>query len=233
MCAKKQHFIVIDTETAALHPSKEVNPHDMRVYDCGWIVATSDGLPVEKRSFVSRETFRNFELMQTAYYAEKLPHYYSGLLSGEWVERTYLDIWKQFLDDCRKYDVKKVFAYNCYFDCSVLNATIKDYSNGFRCKFLPYNVKFYDIMGYVRNGLATQKRFKKWCEITGNLNAQGKPSLSAETVYRYLTKNASFNEAHTALRDCEIELEILRICRKRGYKSPCALGEAKNRNKKK
>lgn len=37
-------------------------------------------------------------------------------------------------------------------------------------------------------------------------------TTNAETVYKYLTKNADFEEEHTGLADVRIELEILCKC---------------------
>ena len=37
-------------------------------------------------------------------------------------------------------------------------------------------------------------------------------TTNAETVYKYLTKNADFEEEHTGLADVHIELEILCKC---------------------
>lgn len=217
-------FIVLDTETAPTATCQGVNPSQMRVYDCGYIVADDDGFIYEKRSYVVRETFRDIDMMNSAYYANKLPLYYQGLLTGEWVETSYYEIWKQLAADCKKYNVKKVWAYNARFDRDTLNSTLEDYSNGFRNVFLPFGVKFYDIMQYAKTCITNKKKYAKFCTLTGSLNGLGKPSNSAETVYRYLSKNGAFSEAHTALQDCEIELAILLKCKKTHTKQPKALG---------
>lgn len=224
MANKKHRFIVVDTETAPTANCKGCDPLNMRVYDIGWIVTDNDGVIYEQHSFIVRETFRNLDMMKSAYYAEKLPLYYSGLLTGEWVEESFLNIWKLFSDECRKYNVKYVWAYNARFDRDTLNSTLEDYSNGFRKVFLPFGCKFKDIMMYAKNKLTKTKRYAKWASLTGAINGQGKPSCSAENVYRYLTKNIGFVEAHTALQDCIIELSIYRACRSRKSKQPKPLG---------
>ena len=216
---KKQCFIVLDTETAPIVPSSEVDPHNMLVYDIGWIVTDWSGVIYERHSFVVRETFRNIDLMNSAYYANKLPLYYQGLLTGEWVEDSFLNIWKLFQDECRKYNVHKVWAHNAYFDCTTLNTTLNRYSNGFRGYFLPYKANWYDTMKYARTTIAATKKYKRWCKLTGETSHNGsRPSLRAESLYKYLTKNIGFVEAHTALQDAEIELSILRACKRRGGK---------------
>lgn len=217
-------FIVLDTETAPTAHCQGVDPLEMRVYDAGWLVVDEFGVIYERRSFIISETFRNANMMQSAYYANKLPLYYAGLLTGEWIEKPFYEVWKQFAADVKKYKVRKVWAYNARFDRDTLNSTLEEYSNGFRSVFLPFGVKFYDIMAYAKTAITNKKKYAKYCNLTGSLNGLGKPSNSAETVYRYLTQNIAFNEAHTALQDCEIELAILLSCRKTRKKQPKPLG---------
>lgn len=216
--AKK--FVVIDTETAPLPGCVGCDPTAMVVYDIGWIITDNTGAIYERRSFVVHETFRDETLMTSAYYADKIPTYNAGLVAGAWRESTFLDIYKQFSDDCRKYGIKKIWAYNARFDRDVLNTTIAHYSNGFRKVFLPFGCKFYDIMTYARTAIASMKRYVKWCNSTGNLNRYNKPSMTAETIYRFLIKDGEFKEAHTALADCDIELHILQQCKRRKGKQP-------------
>lgn len=216
----KEGIIVLDTETAPITPSADVDPSNMLVYDIGWTVE-HDGIIVENRSFIVRETFRNTDLMQSAYYAKKLPLYYQGLLTSEWVEESFLNIWRTFCEDCRKYNVHKVWAHNAYFDCISLNTTLRTYSNGFRSWWLPYSCKWYCTMQYAKNTIAATKRYRKWCKVTGETSHKGsRPSLRAESLYRYLTRNGAFVEAHTALQDALIEGEILKACRKAKGKAP-------------
>ena len=49
----------------------------------------------------------------------------------------------------------------------------------------------------------------KFCEKHECFTEQGNYSTTAETVYKFITKNTEFEEEHTALADSLIELEIL------------------------
>lgn len=227
----KNKFIVIDTETAPLPHCDGCDPLNMLVYDLGYIITDLDGIVYEKQSLVIRETFRNVDLMQSAYYANKIPAYVAGLMIGEWVEMPFIDAWKQLTNDCKKHGVKRAYAYNARFDRDVLNTTIKHYSKGFKECFLPYGVKWYDIMAFARNAYSKNKRFIKYCELTGQMNSKGKPSMKAETLYRYIIRNVEFTEAHTAVKDCEIEADILRQCYKTNAKRPKTIGAFTPRQK--
>ena len=49
----------------------------------------------------------------------------------------------------------------------------------------------------------------KFCEKHEYFTEKGNYSTTAETVYKFITKNTDFEEEHTALADSLIELEIL------------------------
>lgn len=210
-------YIVIDTETA---PAENFNPHDMAntslVYDLGYIV--TDGVRVfARRSFVVAETFDNDQLMNSAYYADKLPQYHEGM-GDQWEKMPFLAIWAQFKEDCKTYGVRDVWAYNARFDRDTLNNTIETYSNGFVRFFFPYNVTIKDIWSAAGDTVCNTNKYVVWCIRNGYVKPNtGNPLTTAETVYRYLT-NSDFVEAHTALTDCEIENYILQRIRKRKQK---------------
>ena len=217
-------FIVIDTETAPVVPSDEVDPRNMRVYDLGWIVTDRDGVIYEQRSYIIANTFFNHALMQGAYYADKLPQYYQGMGTA-WEVISFLDAYKQFAADVKQYNVRDIWAYNARFDRSALNATIEDYSNGFRAFFYPFGCKVRDIWDYAGSTICNTKKYVAWCRENGFVSDKGNPQTSAEVVYRYITGRNDFAEAHTALNDCEIELSILRAARKRHQKARKSMGQ--------
>ena len=53
--------------------------------------------------------------------------------------------------------------------------------------------------------------YRKFCEENGFMtkHAKPRPRYTAEIIYRFITKDVDFQEAHTGLRDVEIETEIL------------------------
>ena len=77
--------------------------------------------------------------------------------------------------------------------------------------------KICDLWGVGVERLANNNRYKKFCLKNGYLTASGKYfSTTVETLYRYLKKNTSFIESHTALSDAEIESYILKKVLKKG-----------------
>jgi hypothetical protein len=55
-----------------------------------------------------------------------------------------------------------------------------------------------------------------WAELHNEFTESFNFSTTAQTIYRYITDNPAFEEAHTALADSEIELEILLYCVDKG-----------------
>jgi hypothetical protein len=95
-------------------------------------------------------------------------------------------------------------------------------------------VAIHDIRGYVHKCLAFTPDYQAFCEDNGRFTESGNYSTTAETVYQYMTRASEFVEAHTALADSEIELDILLLCIERGcewnkdykvYRSICRKGE--------
>lgn len=220
-------FIVLDTETAPTADSpKDGNPHAecMNVYDLGWIVTDKAGNIYERRSLIISDTFFNDRLMQSAYYADKRPIYLDGIGTREWEVVSLHTAYDLFCDTVKRYGVREVWAYNANFDKKALNRTIQDCSEGWRKWFFPFTVKICDIWDFAGSTICDTNKYVKWCMENDHMSEKGNPSTSAETVYRYLT-GTDFQEAHTALQDCEIELAILRAALKRKQKKPTTCGQ--------
>lgn len=226
-------FMVLDTEAGGIVPrNNDVRPEEMRVYDLGFIVADRDGVVYQRESMVDitrltqRDTYRGYNdrLVNSAYYAEKLPQYWAGIRSGEWEACSFYDMRQRVQDAIKQHNVKDIWAYNAKFDRAALNATIAEASNGFCRFFMPYKTQWRDIWGAASECITNTPKYVKWCNKHGYMSDKGNPTTSAEVVYRYLTDNHDFAERHTALSDCEIELAILLRCFKAHKKKPKSLG---------
>ncbi len=208
-----KYEIVIDTETAG----NIYKPETIRTYDIGWVVkatARSGGDIVARRSFVVRETWENSGLMDSAYYANKLPLYREGIERGTWRVLPLNTIRQRLLLDmveCRAYEL---YAYNCAFDKGALNTTITAYSHGYISEFMPINVQYMDVMTYAQDVVCMTPDYIKWAIDNGQLSEKGNVKCTAEAVYRYITKNVEFAEAHTAAEDAAIEAAILDYARR-------------------
>ena len=213
-----RYIAIVDTETA----NGLNNP---LVYDFGYIVADIKGNIVVKRSFINDDVFSDTRMMETAYYAEKLPMYLENK-GNEWKHTTTLEMWNAFNDDIKKYGIKSgdVFAFNAQFDKRSLNLTINKYSNGFVKEFIPSDM-WRDVWVIAGLSICCTAKYVSWTIDNGYITEKGRnPQTNAEVVYKYLTNNHNFNERHTALSDCEIEHFILMQCIKRHCKMPRTLG---------
>lgn len=215
-----RNFIVLDTEGVCDNtPRKGRNMGSNSLfYDFGFIVANREGETLEEFSFVNTDVFMQNSLMQTSYYADKLPQYWQGM-GEDWQQATTLEVWQAFKDACKRYGVRDVWAYNVGYDRASINHTIEVQSNGFRPFFAPYGIKYRDIWDYAGNTICNTRKFVNWCFENGFVSDKGNPSTTADTVGKYLRGSLNYQERHTALEDCRDELAILLACFKRKQKA--------------
>lgn len=196
---------VFDTETTSLD-----KPF---VYDIGYIIYDTDtNISLVKRSFVVEQVWHNLELFSSAYYASKRPLYIAGMRSRAIILEKFGYITQQMCRDFKAYDVQGAYAYNSDFDEKVFAYNC----DWFKC-INPFDtIPIFDIRGYVHKKIAFSDPYQKWAEANEAFTESRNYSTTAENVYRFLTGDDNFEEAHTALADAEIELEILLYCTSRG-----------------
>lgn len=197
-------ILIIDTETA----NKVEQPLP---YDVGYcIYDTERDKVLIERSYVVAEIFLDKEMMNSAYYAKKIPLYENGLREGSREMRRLLTIRKQIKEDLREYDCDTIAAYNLGFDKRACNNDVRFITSSMVRWFFPFGVKMMDIWTMACTSFLRSKWFIKWAERNGMISPAGNLKTSAEVAYRYITKNAEFEEEHTGLEDVRIETEILR-----------------------
>ena len=202
--------IVLDTETTG-----SVDNHKtLRVYDFGFVVLDGKDEIINSFNWVVREVFFDDFAMSSAYYADKLPQYRAEIAAGIREVKNFAAIKKDFAAICKEYSVNQVWAYNAGFDRDALNATTTALSNGISRYFLPYGVVWCDIMQNAARLICDTQKYFAFAFDNGYVSPKGNLKTSAECVYRFLTGNADFTEAHTGLKDAEIEADILHACRK-------------------
>ena len=206
--------MILDCETCPCDKDfNGVSPFNMLVYDLGWVVADKRGKIYRTRSFVNKDIFLGEkDLMQSAYYAEKIPQYIEDLKNGSRVLATLYDIRKCLCKDLAEFGVKQVWAHNMFFDLNALNNTQRWETKSKYRYFFPYDVEICDTLKIARQLIATMKKKKKYCERNGYLTKRNQPRLTAEIIYRFISGNENFEEEHKGLQDCLIEKEILKYC---------------------
>ena len=81
-----------------------------------------------------------------------------------------------------------------------------------------YGTKVFCIWHMACQVICTQNKYIKFCLENGLVSESGNIKTSAEAVYAFLTKNASYTECHTGLQDVFIEAKIMHECFKKHKK---------------
>lgn len=204
--SSKKYYLVLDVETAN-------STDDALVYDLGYVVCDKKGTIYEADSFIVSDIFyKEAELMQSAYYAKKIPMYLEGIKSRAFNVVTFYEARAKLLEAMRRYNVEAVCAYNANFDYTALNTTQRWLTKSKYRFFLPYGTKVYCIWHMACQLICTQKAYIKFCLENGFVSPSGNIKTNAETVYAYMTDNNAYEENHTGLEDVLIETKILAKC---------------------
>lgn len=215
---RKKYLIGIDTETCngLVDKDGKVDLSQSLVYDIGWQVVDKKGKVYRKRSFVVAEIFLDRDLMNGAYYAEKIPQYWKDIKEGKRILTSLYKIRRTFLSDRKQFKCQTVFAHNAYFDYNALNNTIR-LITGSKCRwFMPYCVEWWDTLKMARDVFSKSPMYSAYCQKNGYLTKHSTPQnrLTAEILWKYISGDENFVESHTGLEDVEIETEIMAHCLK-------------------
>jgi hypothetical protein len=132
------------------------------------------------------------------------------------------------------FDFKKAIPYTESYIRAIYSSNYEDFiaAERFSCKQILENVKsdypkHFDKESFTLRGISVplfdiwglacerilNNGFREYCYKNSAYTDSGQYfSTSAENVYRYFSKSLTFNEAHTALADCDIERQILVKC---------------------
>ena len=214
---KRRHYIlVVDTETAntIVREDGSMDMSDVLVYDCGWAVVDKHGTVYETASYVNKDIFvYERELMQSAYYANKIPLYVEDLRAGRRIMASTYEIRQAMLAVLEKYGITHVSAHNARFDSNGLNRT-QSYTTASRFRYwFPYgSIIWWDTMKMAQDVICVMPTYIRFCQKHGYVLKNGKPRKTAEILYQFISGDTSFKESHTGLEDVMIEKEILAYC---------------------
>lgn len=203
---RKSYFITFDTETAN---SLECP----LMYDLGFAVHDKQGNIYETFSLVIADVYCNEkEIMQSAYYSRKLPKYEEDLKAGK-RKLVSVETAKRILSEtAKKYNIKAVIAHNARFDYRSTANTIRYITKSKNRYFLPYEVPLWDTLEMAKSVIKDKPTYKDFCERNGYLTKNGQVRLTAEILYRFISKDENFIEKHQGLEDVLIEKEIFQYC---------------------
>ena len=185
-------------------------------YDIGFsVIDLSTGELLENHSYVVADVFCDKELMSSAYFADKIPQYREDIKNGYRTLRRWATIRSIVRDIMTQYGIDTVIAHNARFDY-LSTVTTQRYLTSSKWRyFFPYGTKFVCTLKMARQTFAKDDDYIAFCTENDYLTTYGKPRLTAEIIYRYLTDDLDFVESHTGLEDVAIETAILFECLKR------------------
>lgn len=206
MDKRKNYYLTIDTETAN-------GLDDPIVYDIGGCIHDKKGNVNETFSFIIYETFCEMkDLMQSAYYADKIPMYEKEIKDGTRKIVKWATAKSYIRNLCEKYNIKAIIAHNARFDYKATATTQRYLTKSKYRYFLPYGVPLWDTLKMAKDTICKQKTYIKWATENGYTMKNGTPRATAEILYRYISCQNDFIENHTGLEDVLIEKEIFAKC---------------------
>lgn len=199
------NYLMIDTETT--------NDLDCPIcYDIGFSVINNEGKTLDKFSYVVADIFLDKELMSVAFYSDKVQQYWADIKSGKRELKQWGNICKQVRMVMAHYGIDTVIAHNMRFDYRSTNTTQRYLTSSKWRYFFPYGTKFVCTLKMAREVYAKDEQYIAFCEEHSFTTKNGKPRLTAEILYRFLSNDLDFVESHTGLEDVEIETLIFFAC---------------------
>lgn len=208
--------VVLDTETCPNDRDFEgVSPYNMWTYDIGWAIVDKRGNVYRTRSFIVADIFlEEKELMKSAYYAEKIPMYWEQIKDGSRVLKSFYNIRKTLLEDMAEFEVKEVYAHNMRFDYGTLNNTQRWLTKSQFRYYFPKDILICDTLKMAKDVIGKMPTYRNFCIENGYVTKNNQLRMTAEILYRFISKDNDFIESHTGLEDVLIEKEILAYCYK-------------------
>ena len=210
------NFLVLDGETCNTPIiDGQLDVKNGQVYDLGGAVIDEYGNEKERFSVVNEDVFfRMPEQMSEAYYSDKMPQYVEDMRMGR---HKIVDTWGMYRmvkELCEKHNVQAVVAHNARFDIQTLNATMRYQTKSRKRYFLPYGMKVIDSLQLAKRVYGADPQYIAFCKENGYMtnHSNPRPRLTAEVLWRYISKDNNFIESHTGLKDVEIEKEIFTKC---------------------
>lgn len=205
-----KNVIVLDTETTN-------SLDDPITYDIGWAVINTDTHEVVKtRSYAVAEIFLDSELMESAYFAEKIPSYWEEIKAGSRTLAKLFTIKKALKRDCAEFEVTEIYAHNARFDYLSCSTTQRWLTSSKYRYFFPYGTQICDTLKMAREAFKNDEAYIAFCKENNYLTQNGQLRFTAEILYRFLTGESDFEEVHKGIDDVMIEKEIYFACVGRG-----------------
>lgn len=216
---RRRHYIImLDTETCNTLGDEKggLDMSSVLVYDIGWQVIDKHGNVYESKSYIVKDIFfEESDLMKSAYYSNKIPNYIADIEKGKRIVKSFYEIRTDLLETMKRYNTLTVSAHNARFDYNALNTTQRWLTKSKYRYFFPYGTEVWDTLKMARSVVSKTPTYKRFCQENNYMTKNNQVRLTAEILYRYITRNLDFIESHTGLEDVEIERQILSYCFKK------------------
>jgi len=212
MPIKEKVFLIADGETTGIGGKAYV-------FDFAYVIATRKRV-IAERSFLIREVLTNPRVMLGAMFndtwrdmmgAKLFRDYIPGLNSGDMRLYGWRDMIETMRDDMLTHGVDVFSAYNLSFDMRAL-ATTQEFV-GTPGKVLTYKPDLLCLWEFACQTVCASRMYHRVAHELGNargwITDAGNVRTNAEKTYAFLTGDLDFIESHTALKDAQIETEIL------------------------
>lgn len=207
--ATKKYYMILDTETTS---------NAKMVYDIAYTIIDRKGNIIKQANYLVKEMvkhpFLRGIMARDKFSSHKYHEMYQVWYNDRTKVRDFLTIRRNIRRDIRDYNCV-VVAYNAKFDFEALTDMAQDLG---KKSFFTKKTQIWDLWNISLHILCNSRNYVKFCDENNFVNEKGNRKSSAEVVYRYITNNLEFEEAHTALADTEIEAAILFACLKRRKK---------------
>lgn len=197
--------MILDTETTN-------NMDDPIVYDIGFVITDENGKIYEEKSYVIADTFLDKDLMENAFFKDKIPMYWNDIKNGKRELKRFSNVNFIIRNIMKKYDIKVVCAHNARFDYISTNTTKRYITSSKFRYFFPYGTEIWDTLKMSKEVLSDDISYRNFCLDNGYITKNRQNRYTAEVIYRFISDDNSFEESHTGLEDVLIEKDIFVYC---------------------
>mgnify|MGYP002624551294 CR=1 FL=1 len=198
MDKRKKYILMIDTETCNSFMTDDgLDLTQSLVYDIGVAIVDKSGRIYDTKSFVIYETFVGMsDVMQSAYYANKIPQYWDDIKKG----KRRLVKWSaarwEIIKLMKTYNCKTMCAHNASFDSRALNNTQRYLTKSKFRFYFPYGYEWWDTLKMARQIYSKQKSYISFCKTHNFMTHHNFPQvrLTAEILHKYLSGDLTFEE---------------------------------------
>ena len=201
----RNNIMVLDTETIGTFGTP-------LIHDIGFTIVDKNFNLLHKDRFLVAELHKDGQwMLKTSDFYNEYAKDYKRARKVEKVAY-WKDIANEIVRLAREYKVTTFSAYNLQFDYKAIKYTEQMFNREKQnlAKMIDAKTKsLLCIYNLACETILQTPQFHQFAEENGFISDAGNYQTSAEVCYRYITKNTTYIEKHTALSDAEDETEIL------------------------